>query len=226
MRTIAIGDIHGCRVSLETLLDEIGPGEGDTLVTLGDYVDRGPDTKGVIDRLLDLRERVELVPLRGNHEVIMLQARKSVVDREGWLSPGVGGEATLESYGAPTLDGIPFEHWWFIEKTLPYHETDSHIFVHAGLEPEFSLDRQDHFSLYWKRFHTALPHCSGKVMVCGHTSQRSGRPVNLGHSICIDTWACGFRWLTALDVGSGRYWQANERGETQEGRIEDLLESP
>ena len=67
------------------------------------------------------------------------------------------------------------------------------------------------------------PHQSGKSMVCGHTSQPSGLPVNLGHAICIDTWVYGDGWLTALDVGSGRYWQTNERGGRREDEIGTLL---
>ena len=58
----------------------------------------------------------------------------------------------------------------------------------------------------------SVPHCSGKVVVCGHTQQRSGLPLNLGHAVCIDTWAYGQGWLTCLDVLSGRIWQANQAG--------------
>ena len=77
MRTIAIGDIHGCRASLEALAEYAEFSEGDIIVTLGDYVDRGPDSKGVIDFLLELRTRVKVVSLMGNHEILMLAARGS-----------------------------------------------------------------------------------------------------------------------------------------------------
>ena len=72
----------------------------------------------------------------------------------------------------------------------------------------------------WESFNDPPPHESGKVMVCGHTSQKSGVPRNIGHAVCIDTWACGRGWLTCLDVGSGRYWQANQRGETRASWLE------
>ncbi|MEL7086916.1 MAG: serine/threonine protein phosphatase, partial [Planctomycetota bacterium] len=62
------------------------------------------------------------------------------------------------------------------------------------------------------------PHVSGKLMVCGHTSQKDGRIDDLGHAVCIDTHACGGQWLTALDVDTGKLWQANENGRTQSGR--------
>ena len=62
-------------------------------------------------------------------------------------------------------------------------------------------------------------HCSGKVMVCGHSEVRSGVPLNLGHAVCIDTRAYAGGWLTCLDVESGHYWQANERGGVREGEL-------
>ena len=77
MRTLAIGDIHGCLAPFEALLDWVKPTAGDTVVLLGDYVDRGPDTKGVLDRLIELRKSgLKLVCLCGNHEILMLEARR------------------------------------------------------------------------------------------------------------------------------------------------------
>jgi serine/threonine protein phosphatase 1 len=63
------------------------------------------------------------------------------------------------------------------------------------------------------------PHASWKVAVVGHTPQKNGEILNLGHLVCIDTYCHGGSWLTALDVGSGRYWQANEKGEVREGKL-------
>ena len=223
MRTIAIGDIHGCRVSLEALVAYAGITKADTIVTLGDYVDRGPDTRGVIDFLLALRKKVKLVSLLGNHEVIMLEARASREATINWLDERVGGDATLDSYQATSFDDIPAAHWKFISKAEMYHEIDTHFFVHASAVPDIPLDMQPPMMLLWERFDQPPPHQNGKIMVCGHTSQRSGVPVNLGHAICIDTWACGEGWLTALDVQSGVYWQTNERGERRAGEIAELL---
>src|SRR4026209_381065 len=96
-RTIAIGDVHGCSVALQTLIAAINPQPEDTIVTLGDYVDRGPDSRGVIDQLIALIDRCELVPLLGNHDLMLLQ---SITDRamfDFWQT--CGGSATLESYG-------------------------------------------------------------------------------------------------------------------------------
>jgi serine/threonine protein phosphatase 1 len=166
----------------------------------------------VLDWLIAYQKRGRLVPLRGNHEIMMLQARDTD-DRLGqWLQ--YGGERTLASY-AGRLEEVPQAHWKFIEETRPCFETETHFFVHANAYPDCPLDEQPDFMLYWESFDDPPPHESGKIMVCGHTSQKSGRPRNLGHAVCIDTWACGAGWLTCLDVASGRYWQANQRGETR-----------
>ncbi|MDJ0562930.1 MAG: metallophosphoesterase, partial [Microcystis sp. M49629_WE12] len=74
MRTLAIGDIHGCSKALDHLLEIVNPKPQDTLITLGDYVNKGRDSKGVIDRLISLHKQGNLIPLKGNHEIIMLQA--------------------------------------------------------------------------------------------------------------------------------------------------------
>src|SRR5207248_4013862 len=116
-RFLAIGDVHGCSRALDVLLADVCPRSGDTVVALGDYIDRGPDSKGVLDRLLDLHRTGRLVALRGNHEVMMLNARQSKEDFLGWWR--CGGEAALVSYGTGgrpgTLDDIPERHWGFVE---------------------------------------------------------------------------------------------------------------
>ena len=219
MRTLAIGDIHGCLASLKAVLRVAGLSRGDTVVTLGDYVDRGPDSRGVIDFLIELRERVNVVTLMGNHEILMLNARDSREDFKRWKGSGIGGDATLRSYGGEDCRVVPREHWQFIEEALPFHEEQSHFFVHANAAPDVELKDQDPFMLFWEKFRRVPPHRNGKVMVCGHTAQKSGVPANLGHAVCIDTWACGGQWLTALDTGSGEYWQCNEEGECRRNEI-------
>jgi serine/threonine protein phosphatase 1 len=213
MRTIAIGDIHGCRASLEALVEYAGFAESDTIVTLGDYVDRGPDSKGVIDVILELGKNMEVVSLKGNHEVMMLEARESPQALMSWAVSGVGGEETLQSYGADDFSTVPDEHWEFLELALPFHEIGTHFFVHANAVADLPLEEQPDMTLYWEKFRDPPPHDNGKVMVCGHTSQHEGRPLNVGHAVCIDTWASGGQWLTAFDVTNGLYWQTNEQGE-------------
>src|SRR5689334_11414198 len=117
MRLLAIGDIHGNLKALDTLLATIALQPEDVLVTLGDYVDRGPDSRGVLDRLIELNRSAQLIALRGNHDELMLQARDGEERRMWWTC---GGKNTLASYGCPVLDDeqlrkIPDNHWHFLE---------------------------------------------------------------------------------------------------------------
>src|SRR5215218_3872950 len=114
-RIIAIGDIHGCSAALDALIDAIRPRPEDTIVTLGDYIDRGPDSRGVLDRLIDLGRRCRLVPLLGNHDQMLLNVRlgKAPIN---WLL-AFGGTTTLDSYGpGRDLSLIPDEHYEFLER--------------------------------------------------------------------------------------------------------------
>jgi serine/threonine protein phosphatase 1 len=218
MRHLAVGDIHGCFTALMTLARFVPFQPEDVVITLGDYVNRGPDSCAVLDWLITHQQNGNLVALRGNHEIMMLLAREGGEAFKRWVE--CGGDATLASY-SPFDDGgrlvdVPDPHWEFMEKQLHgWFETPSHFFVHANAYPDCSLDEQPDFMLYWEGFDDPLPHNSGKIMICGHTSQKSGLPRSIGHAICIDTWACEKGWLTCLDIGSGKYWQANQRGETR-----------
>ena len=228
MRILAIGDIHGCCTALQTLTNALALTSDDILVTLGDYVDRGPDSKGVIDHLLEIQHSTQLIPLRGNHEIMMLEAKRARETALFWLK--FGGGATLTSYSADTLEDIPQAHWDFLDTTLPYHEIDSHFFVHANALPHLPLSEQPEDVIYWQPlsrpwFRKPPMHQSGKVMVCGHTSQSSGEILDLGSIICIDTFAHGGMWLTCLEVTTGKFWQANEAGQLREGHLQ-LSSSP
>lgn len=222
-RLIAIGDIHGCARQLDTLLEALELAPDDTVVILGDVVDRGPFSRQAIDRLIELQRHCQLIPILGNHDEMMLAAREG--DPHDWLTHY--GRATLASYDAPWIDeplgGIPDEHWAFLESFQPYHESDEHLFVHANLYPELPLAEQPAFMLRWERIEPELaaPHVSGKTVICGHSSQKSGMPLYLEHTICIDTHAHGSGWLTALDVERGRYLRANDAGTLDEGWIDE-----
>jgi serine/threonine protein phosphatase 1 len=223
MRYLAVGDIHGCFNALVKVIESVELRPDDVLITLGDYVNRGPDTRAVLDWLIEFQANGKLVPLRGNHEVMMLRARESPGARAYWLASG--GDATFASYGGDSssedLTCIPEAHWDFLEQeTRAWYETETHFFVHANALPDYPLVDQPDYVLYWEKFNDPPPHESGKIMVCGHTSQKSGLPLSIRHAVCIDTWACGHGWLTCLDVGSGRYWQANQSGQTRDGWLE------
>jgi serine/threonine protein phosphatase 1 len=223
-RVLAIGDIHGCSVAFDTLLAALNLAPDDVVVTLGDYVDRGPRSRQVVDRLIELSKTGRLVPILGNHDQMMLDARSGDPDKQDWLRDESFGVRTLASYGvAATLADVPATHWEWMASCRDFYETATHFFVHANAYPEVPLDEQPTYMLRWESFDDPAPHMSGKVMVCGHTSQKSGRPRNVGHAVCIDTWPHGRGgWLTCLDVTSGRIWQANEEGDVSEAWLDDF----
>lgn len=214
-RILAIGDIHGCLHALDSLLELVAPRDEDTLVFLGDYIDRGPDSRGVIGRLIALSKRPNFIALRGNHDEWMLRARESPRWLHSWLDWGVGGQETLDSYGAQTWDDIPQEHWKFLEGTRYFYETDHFLFAHAGIEGDLAMEDQSEQILLWLRVNETAPHFSGKTFICGHTSQKNGVPLDLGHAICIDTFAHGGGWLSALDCVSRQLFQASQSGKTR-----------
>lgn len=221
-RVLAIGDIHGCSQALEALLELLRPTANDLLIALGDFVDRGPDTRGVLDRLIALHDAGQLVALRGNHELMLLRSRASWPDEQNWRA--CGGVNTLVSYApdgrAGRLGDVPDRHWRFLAaQCLDWHETDTHIFTHAGANPGRPLSEQSEFELFWLPLENRGPHTSGKVIICGHSEQRTGLPLDLGHTVCIDTVAYSGGWLTGLDVVTGEFWQANQLGSTRAGRL-------
>ena len=229
MRLLAIGDIHGCSKAFDTLLALVAPTSDDWLVTLGDHIDRGPDSKGVMARLFSLAATGRLISLMGNHEQMILDAREDVGLVPMWLQ--YGGEATLASYRRPghppSFDDIPAGDWKFLEQfCVNYFESEKHFFVHGNADPDLWLPDQPTAVLRWQKFFAPRPHKSGKTMVCGHTYQASGWPKNLGHAVCIDTWAYGNGWLTCLDVETGEFWQANQQGEARTAHLDQFLEKP
>jgi serine/threonine protein phosphatase 1 len=218
-RTIAIGDIHGCSAALAALIDAIAPSAEDTIVALGDYIDRGPDSRGVLERLIALGARCRLMPLLGDHEEMLLDALRDNANLRKWLA--CGGAETLRSYGwAPgsqrrrVADWIPEAHRVFLNRCVPYHETATHLFVHAGYVPDLPMNQQPALAIRWRvtDARTASPHCSGKTAIVGHTRQLSGEVLDLGFLSCIDTNCVRGGWLTALDTTTGRIWQTDRAG--------------
>lgn len=225
-RTLAIGDIHGCFTALTTLWNVVQPQPQDQVITLGDYVDRGPDSRGVLDFLLGQMGRVRLFPLMGNHDIMMVNAWRDG-DTKYWLE--YGGDKTLLSYGrrgrSGTFIDVSDAHWDFLAEACAwYHETPTHIFVHAGVDPGAPMDEQIPLRLFWEKLQPAVaqPHDSGKTVICGHSSQKSGLPLDLGFITCIDSCVyCANGWLSCLDVDRRYVWQANEAGEVREFPLDD-----
>lgn len=216
-RIVAIGDIHGCSAALDALLKEIAPTENDTIVTLGDYVDRGPNSKGVVDTLIELRKKCNLVALQGNHEEMMLDVVVRGQEPFRWLQ--YGGVETLDSYMfAGDMSVVPREHREFFESMVDSYESEGHLFLHANYEPNLPLDQHTVPTLRWLKLteSTPGPHFSGKKAIVGHTHDRGGEIFDIGHLVCIDTYCYGGGWLTALDVDSGQIWQSDADGNIRE----------
>jgi serine/threonine protein phosphatase 1 len=190
--TFAIGDIHGCSDALRCLLaacEAYADGRVFRLVFLGDYIDRGPDSAGVVAMV---RARAEADPhnvfcLMGNHEDLLVEAIVTG-DETRWL--GNGGDATLESYGVAVAGQIPKADRDFFKKLGTSHDDGTRLFVHAGIMPGVALGAQDRHTVMWIREPFLSSKADfGRLIVHGHTPQRSGKPEILANRINLDT-AC------------------------------------
>ncbi|MEM6798954.1 MAG: metallophosphoesterase [Planctomycetota bacterium] len=215
-RLIAIGDIHGCDAALAAVVDAIAPTPEDQLIFLGDYVDRGPDSSTVIDRLIHLRETVGAVTILGNHEEMMLGVIRGDTPAAWWLR--CGGVETLDSYGGGIKD-VPAGHIAFLESCVDFYEAEDFFFVHANYVADEPLGNQPTEALRWQSLDEHFPkrHASGRTAIMGHTSQKSGDVFDAGHLRCIDTFCHGGGWLTAMEVRTGQLWQADRTGRLSEG---------
>jgi serine/threonine protein phosphatase 1 len=201
-KTYVIGDIHGCSKTLTELLKIMEPIHADdTIIFIGDYIDRGPDSKGVVDIVLDLRKRHNrVITLMGNHEFMFINALKGI-DIEGFLRSG--GEDTFKSYGIPVdtfqdlHKKIPQEHLVFFQELLLYWEDQEHIYVHAGLKPGMHLTQQSMDWLLWARDEFIdLTYDFGKKVIYGHTPY--DKPKIDDNKIGVDTGAVYDGCLTCL----------------------------
>ena len=200
MRLWTIGDVHGYSLALQKMLDLIEPQPDDTIVMLGNYIDRGPDSRGVIDRLLKLRNECHCITLRGNHEEMLLNLyarqlmgnfqrpgfmgfvkkvsaylsgkyKADMVGMQDWLL--LGGRQTLSSYGYDVrrIDQIPKEHLDFMRDTELYYETEHFLFTHAAYVPNLPMDEQPREALLYQRLRRSIP-----------APHCSGKPCYVGHT--------------------------------------------
>ena len=203
-RTIAIGDIHGASDKLSTLLERLSPGKEDRLIFIGDYIDRGANSKGVIEQIIELKRRgYDVIALLGNHEKLLLDYAEN--PDEG-LVPYLrqhGIEQTLESYGEkdlsqiPDLSFMPVEHRKFLRNLKTYHLEEKYLFVHAGIRPDRPIQEQtpSDFCEIRDVFLKAQDDF-GHIVVFGHTPFEF--PLVTKNKIGIDTGAVYGHLLTAL----------------------------
>lgn len=194
----AIADIHGCCKTFEKLLVRSGFNKNDTLYLLGDYVDRGPDSCGVLTLIMGLIEAgYDVYPLRGNHEEMMLgtykQEHSSGPDwwTDCWLSEW--GIEVIKSFGVKDLNDIPDRYWKFLDSLPLIEETDDYIFVHASLDATQSDPAKDTSpnTMLWDRtWHK--DGITGKTLVSGHVVNPLNRiqaTIETGH-ILLDNGCC------------------------------------
>ena len=206
MRIFAIGDIHGCAEALERLLGRLPVDWGvDLVIFLGDYIDRGPEPRRVVEKVIELRklypERV--IALRGNHEWMFLRYLRGI-EPEVFLFNG--GEATLRAYYQEGKLDIPEEHRTFLEDLPLYYETEDYFFVHAGVRPERPLHSQEEEDLLWIRegFYY-YPGTFPKKIVFGHTP--FPEPLLLPDRLGIDTGCVYGGKLTAIELPAEKIYQ-------------------
>ncbi|GAB4334193.1 MAG: metallophosphoesterase family protein [Candidatus Abyssubacteria bacterium] len=209
-----MGDIHGNYEKLVSLMPQLPWNrEKDTLVFLGDYIDRGKRSKDVVDYLINLKDGGgECVFLLGNHEKLLLDYYSSGSDYDLRLWRSFGGWETIESYtngvgilGRPSF--LPASHLRFFQQLLLYYETEDYIFVHAGLREGTPLSMQKVDDLLWTRKSFAEEGNSfGKTIVFGHTPMRS--PYVSPGRIGIDTGAGYGNVLTAVELPALTFYHA------------------
>ena len=193
MLTYAVGDVHGCLDKLKALIAACHQHAGADemfLIFLGDYIDRGPESAGVIRYLLSLQEDTpwRVVALKGNHEAWALGVLDGLLPAMGWLRNG--GSATLSSYGASNIGELPKPHLdWMRSLPLTYDD-GRRLFVHAGIDPRKPLDAQDEQDLIWIRepfLRDDRDH--GRLIVHGHTPLEAAMPDLRLNRLNLDTGA-------------------------------------
>ncbi len=213
MARYAISDIHGCARTFAALLSKIGLNQSDELFLLGDYIDRGPDSKGVLDLIFSLKkEGYNIICLRGNHEQMLLDA----LDKRGsGVFYGIHrDEAMLNSFGVQWASAIPESYITWMRETIFYVETDGYILVHAGLNFKSPDPLTDTYSMIWIRNwyrQISKKWLRGRTIVHGHTpipqDQIRRQLANLGETPALDIDAgcnfigeAGYGTLCAFDL--------------------------
>lgn len=219
MPRYVIGDIHGCVDELRHLIDALPLRRGDSIVFLGDYIDRGPASAEVIAYLISLQTQpggIEWIFLRGNHEDMFL-SYLGLDGQHGDMFLINGGKATVASYGLGpdelsadrVLPAIPAAHLDFYQRLKKYHPMDSFLCVHAGIHPQKSLEEQTDEEFFWIR--NAFIYSSHRLpytVLFGHTPQATVL-YDLPYKVGLDTGLVYGNMLTCLDVDEKVLYQIN-----------------
>jgi len=193
MRTYVVGDIHGCEEKLRKLLSAVldyNAGRPCGFVFLGDYIDRGENSQGVISWLMTFQKRManRVMCLRGNHEDMFINALDNAVDHENWAING--GEATLMSYGIDHAQKVPLaQREWIADLPLICRD-ERRLYVHAGIVPGVPLEQQPRRALLWIRDEfLSSQDDHGLLVVHGHTPVETGSPDLQPNRLNLDTGA-------------------------------------
>jgi len=197
--TYVISDIHGRYDLLCDGLAEIAShskGDSCVIVAIGDYVDKGPQSKAVVELLMSrVGKGASLVALKGNHDALMVDALRNPSKMAAWIAKG--GDAALASYGGNPAD-VPQTHIDWLDRLRLMHVDAYRLYVHAGVDPKIPLDRQDEETLLWKRYPKGCPDGFGRLhVVHGHDNCPDGPLLYEGRTN-LDTLA----WRTGrLTIG-------------------------
>ncbi len=223
-RLYAIGDIHGCPNELRVLIDFLSEVEqltsDDLVIFMGDYIDRGPDSRAVIESLIEFKRfHGNVVFLRGNHEDMLLDWL-GYEGRSGASYLMNGGASFVASYGLSAFsrpdeiqETIPPEHLAFLLNLESGIIVDSYLFVHAGINPLRGIDLQIDDDLYWIRDEFICNvHKSGKTIVFGHTPYQDVM-FHLPYKVGVDTGLVYGNMLSCIELMEGRILQVERNGQ-------------
>jgi serine/threonine protein phosphatase 1 len=202
MRYIAITDIHGELEKLENVLSKIETRPDDIFVFLGDYIDRGPDSKGVVEKVIEISKKNKTITLIGSHEYALLHAKSD--DYYNYLFWNYGGPATVKSYGGK-FENILKIHGDFFRNLKFYYQTKDYFFVHAGIDPKYSLEEQCETDfVYIRSAFYRNKHNLPQKIIFGHTEFDA--PLVQDDKICIDLGCGKYKnaKLCALILDNGR----------------------
>lgn len=211
----AITDIHGCNKTFVGLVDHLELEEDDQLYLLGDYIDRGPDSKGVFDTIFNLESNgINVHCLRGNHEQMMLETFNGELAESNWMLNG--GHSTLDSFGVERVQEVSDKYISFLKQLPYYFELEEYVLVHAGLNTDTASPFEDKHAMLWIRGHEHDPAAiNHKTVVHGHTpipyekvkdqvEQQNSPLINLDNGCVYKGKRDGMGKLCALELNERR----------------------